>query len=156
MHKKLFWVHLPEIFLLGSSPCMRETFQISQVLIVKFSLKSGAVCDNLTNGWQIMSKKLFWTYLHPNLCTRSKSPCETIFSNKKVCQVLIIKFWLKWGVVCENLTSGCYVMSEKPFLAHSPQIYMLGLSSHTRSQPPQWSHFTHTSYWVLVIKFWIK
>ena len=46
----------------------------------------------------------------PNLCTRSQSPYQTKFFKEIVWKVLVIKFWIKWGVVCENLISGCRVM----------------------------------------------
>ena len=46
--------------------------------------------------------------------------------------MFIIKFWIKWGLVCEILTSGCEIMPEKTFWAHLPQIYVLGPSPHVR------------------------
>ena len=54
------------------------------------------------------------------------------FKNWIKCDLLIKNFWIKWGVVRENLTSSCQAMPQKPYWAHLAQIYKLVSSPHVR------------------------
>ena len=89
---------------------------------------------NQVSSCKVMSKKPFSTHIvyTSNLHTRLQSPCETKLSKENFCKLLVIKFWIKWGVVCENLTGGCQTEPQKPFWAHLPQIYILEPSPHVR------------------------
>ena len=90
---------------------------------------------NQANICQVMPKKPFSTHIvyTPNLHTRLQSLlCEAKFSKEDFCKVLVIKFWIKWGAICENLTGSCQVMPQKLFWAQLPQIYILEPSPHVR------------------------
>ena len=82
------------------------------------------------------AEKTIFGLFGTNWQTRFQFPCETKLSKTSFCQVLIIKFWLKWGVFCENLLSGCQIRPGKPLPAHLPQICMLDPSPYTYPQNP--------------------
>ena len=95
-----------------------------------------------------MPKKPFSTHIvyTPNLHTRLQSLlCETKFSKENFSKMLVIKCWMKWGVVCENLTGSSQVMPQKSFWAHLPQIYILGPSPHVilNFQKKNWRSVDH-------------
>ena len=103
---------------------------------------------NQANICQVMPKKPFSTHIvyTPNLHTRLQSLlCETKFSKENFSKVLVIKCWMKWGVVCENLTGSSQVMPQKSFWAHLPQIYILGPSPHVilNFQKKKWRSVDH-------------
>ena len=89
-----------------------------------------------------MPKKPFWAHL-PQVYKLDPSPHVRQNFQKKKLPSADHKILNKMRVVCEILTSGCQVMPKKSFLAHFPQIFMLGPIPHTRPQPPRWSKFTH-------------
>ena len=134
----------PSLQIRSQSPCQTKlSKKIScQVLIIRFWIKWGVVCEDLTSGCQVMPKKTFWVSL-PQVYKLGPSFHITLNFPKKNCKVFIIKLWIKWGAAWDNLTSGCQVMAKKTFLAHLPQIFVLGPSSNTRSQSSWWSKFKH-------------
>ena len=133
----------PSLQIRSQSPCETKFSKkiFCQALIIKFWIKWGVVCKDLTSGCQVMPKKTFWASLSrvyklaPSFHVRINFP-------KKNCRVFIIKLWIKWETAWDNLTSGCQVMAKKTFLAHLPQIFVLGPTSHTRFQYSWWSKFT--------------
>ena len=93
-----------------------------------FLLNQASIC-------QVMSTKPFSTHIvyTPNLHTRLQSLLrETKISKENFCIVLVIEFWIKWGVVCKNLTGSCQVAPQKSIWTHLPQLYILGPNPHVR------------------------
>ena len=96
--------HLGPICLKSQFPVaqLRLNFQKEQLLVIK--------------SWNVFSKK---TILDPHVSKLQTFPIGprpyVRLKFQKKCQVLVVKFWIKWGVVCENLTIGFELMSKKPF-----------------------------------------
>ena len=125
----------PSLQIRSQSPCETKFSKkiFCQALIIKFWIKWGVVCKDLTSGCQVMPKKPFWASL-PRVYKLGPSFHVRINFPKKNFRVFIIKLWIKWETAWDNLTSGCQVMAKKTFLTHLPQIFVLGPTSHTRSQ----------------------
>ena len=131
MPQKPFWAHFPQIFVTWLSPHVRLKFQKKKKRSVGHKiLNKMRSCLWKSGKWlPSYAQKIILDLFAPNLYTRAQVPWGSRFLVKKI-PVLFMKFWTKWGFVCENLTGGCRVMSQKRFWAHFPQIHILGPSPH--------------------------
>ena len=101
-------------------------------MVIKLWIKWGVVCESLTSSCQVSPKKHLGP-ICPKLCTSSQSPCKTKFLKKKK--------WSEYHKIM-NKVRGCLWKSGKwlpsyalkLFLAHLPQIFVLGSNSHSRLQ----------------------
>ena len=109
--KIILGLFAPNLYMAQHAQGSKFSIKKSSLVYMKFWIKSGVFCVNLTRGCQVMPQKPFWANL-PQIHLLDPSPCVTKFSKRKTGKVLFIKFWTNWGVICENLASGCQVMPK--------------------------------------------
>ena len=86
------------------------------------------------------TQKIILGLFAPNLHTKTQPPWGSKFTIKKS-PVFFMKFWIKWGVVCENLTCGCHCYDAKTILGpFTPNL-------HTRTQSPCEAKFSKKKCW---------
>ena len=106
--QKWFWVHLPQICILGPSPHVRLNFKKKKkngkVLVIKFWKKWGVVCKNLTDSCQVAPQKSIWAHLpqiymlgfspHVSQNLKKKKKFEKCWSwNVEQNEGLFVKIW---------------------------------------------------------------
>ena len=101
MPKETFGAHLPQV---PVPSCTAETTFSKRIIAGHKKLKP-FVQKNHSGDPHVSKLQTF--PIGPSPYVRLKF--------QKKCQVLVVKFWIKWGVVCENLTIGVELMSKKPF-----------------------------------------
>ena len=152
MSKTHFGPISPQVYTLGPSPHVRLNLKkkvVWKVLVMKFWIKWGVLCENLTSGCEVILKTHFFPFA-PNLCARPQPPWCLNLHTKKLSSV---------GCNILNEIRGCLWKSDKwlPSYVKKPILGPFAPNLCTRTQYPYETKFFREIVWkVLFMKFWIK